>query len=77
MGGAGLEEVTLTNFNLARVARRHAESGAGWREHTAPVAELAGVLSVIDPALFRSLVAAGVGRQRAYGYGFLRLAPAV
>ena len=77
MEGAVIEEVTLANFNLARVARRHAESGAGWREHTAPVAELTGILTVTDPAQFRSLVAAGVGRQRAYGYGFLRLAPAV
>lgn len=77
VAGAVIEEVTLANFRLARVARRHAGSGSGWREHTAPVAELAGVLRVTDPAQFRSLAAAGVGRQRAYGYGFLRLAPAV
>jgi hypothetical protein len=76
MAGAVIEEVALSNFRLARVARRHAGSGSGWREHTAPVAELAGILSVTDPAQFRAFTAAGAGRQRAYGYGFLRLAPA-
>lgn len=75
VSGAVIEEVTLANFRLARVARRHAGSGSGWREHTAPVAELAGILSVTDPAGFRAFATAGVGRQRAYGYGFLRLTP--
>lgn len=76
LSGAAVEEVALSNFKLARVARRHARSGSGWREHTVPVAELTGVVSVSDPARFRALAAAGVGRQRAYGYGFLRLSPA-
>ena len=70
MAGAVIEEVTL-----ARVARRHAGSGSGWREHTAPVADLVGILSVTDPAQFRAFTATGAGRQRAYGYGFLRLTP--
>jgi hypothetical protein len=75
MVGAAIEEVMLSNFRLARVTRRHSGSGSGWREHTAPVAELVGVLDVTDPDQFRAFIAAGTGRQRAYGYGFLRLSP--
>jgi hypothetical protein len=37
---------------------------------------LEGVLTVIDPVPFMSALAAGVGRQRAYGRGYVRLEPA-
>ena len=35
-----------------------------------------GTLEVIDPTMFAGLVANGVGRHRAYGYGMLLLRPA-
>lgn len=76
IAGAAIEEAALRNFKLVRVARRYPKSGSGWREHMAPVAELAGAIKVTDPVAFSACAAAGLGRQRAYGYGFLRLAPA-
>jgi hypothetical protein len=36
---------------------------------------LEGVLMVDDPTAFAETLAAGVGRQRAYGRGFIRLEP--
>ncbi len=40
-----------------------------------PNAVLAGTLRVVDPTAFRALLARGVGRHRAYGFGMLVLRP--
>lgn len=73
--GAEVEKATLSNFKLSPVARRHAKSEAGWRLHTAPIAELTGILNVTDALAFGAAIADGIGRQRAYGYGMLLLRP--
>jgi hypothetical protein len=33
------------------------------------------MLTVVDPVPFTSMLGAGVGRQRAYGRGYVRLEP--
>ncbi|MCY4488462.1 MAG: type I-E CRISPR-associated protein Cas6/Cse3/CasE [Deltaproteobacteria bacterium] len=58
----------LVRFQRARVSR-----GKGPTE--GPDATFHGVLSVKDPERFSALLARGVGRHRAYGYGMLLLRP--
>ena len=58
----------LARFRRVRVARgTHGSEG--------PDATIHGTLSVTDPASFAALLARGVGRHRAYGYGMLLLRP--
>ena len=69
--GARLEEARLRSFQRVRVVRKlrkHAPEG--------PDAVMQGTIEVTDPAMFADLVADGVGRHRAYGYGMLLLRPA-
>ena len=69
--GARLEEARLRSFQRVRVVRKlrkHASEG--------PDAVMQGTIEVTDPAEFAKLVADGVGRHRAYGYGMLLLRPA-
>ena len=73
IGGARLdaERTKLVSFQRTRAHRklraRHTEG---------PDAVMRGVLTVADPAAFNKLLARGVGRHRAYGYGMLLLRPA-
>ncbi len=76
-GGAALEPGTeqepgtrLTSFQRVRTVRKrraHATEG--------PHAVLQGTLTVTDADAFACLVAHGVGRHRAYGYGMILLRP--
>ena len=69
--GARLEEARLRSFQRVRVVRK-------LRKHSpeGPDAVMQGTLEVTDPTMFADLVADGVGRHRAYGYGMLLLRPA-
>ena len=58
----------LARFRRVRVAR-----GSGSSE--GPDATFHGTLTVTEPASFSRLLARGVGRHRAYGYGMLLLRP--
>ncbi len=58
----------LARFRRTRVAR------AG-RGPEGPDATIHGTLTVTDPAAFAALLARGVARHRAYGYGMLLLRP--
>lgn len=58
----------LAKFRLSRAAR-------GKRGITGPDATVHGTLTVTEPTGFSALLARGVGRQRAYGYGMLLLRP--
>ena len=72
-GGAQLEpELTrLVSFQRTRAVRkRYARHSEG------PDAVMRGILAITDPAAFARLLARGVGRHRAYGYGMLLLRPA-
>lgn len=72
-GGAAVEQLTLDSFRLSPVHRR----GAGRRLHRVrgPAASFRGRLVVRDPDLFAALLARGVGRHRAFGFGMLLLRP--
>jgi len=63
--GGGRELVSVGS-NRSRVA---GEQGGG------PDAVFAGVLTVADPAAFHGLLARGIGRHRAFGFGMLLLRP--
>ena len=72
-GGASLEPGTtkLVAFQRTRAVRKlHARHSEG------PDAVLQGNLTITDPQDFHNLLAQGVGRHRAYGYGMLLLRPA-
>jgi CRISPR system Cascade subunit CasE len=60
------EKTTLARFQRVRVARegRHSEG---------PDVVFRGELTIADPVAFAGLLAGGVGRHRAYGYGMLLL----
>ncbi len=72
-GGAALdkEATKLVSFRRTRAVRkRHRRYSEG------PDALMRGELEVTDSAAFGKLLARGVGRHRAYGYGMLLLRPA-
>lgn len=70
-GGARLESAHLVSFQRSRAVRR---LRGGYTE--GPDALMRGVLEIIDGPGFGELLAGGVGRHRAYGYGMLLLRPA-
>lgn len=70
-GGARLESATLQSFQRTRaIRRRHSRYSEG------PDALLRGNLVITNGDAFARLLANGVGRHRAYGYGMLLLRPA-
>lgn len=78
-GGAGVEALTLEAFRLSQVHRRtQPQDGQGrrLRRQSGPDAGFAGTLTVRDPERFAALLARGVGRHRAFGFGMLLLRPA-
>lgn len=71
-GGARLEldKIKLVSFQRTRAVRkRHARHSEG------PDAVMRGVLTITDSDAFSDLLAHGIGRHRAYGYGMLLLRP--
>jgi CRISPR system Cascade subunit CasE len=79
-GGAELIDVSLERFCLLEVLRKSRKVGAGEprsnRAVNGPDAVLKGRLRVTDSFAFAELVARGVGRHRAFGFGLLLLRPA-
>ena len=72
--GAEIASASLKGFRLHRIARKAAKTGIGRR--TVPQAWIAGVLTVTDAERFQRTLIEGVGRQRAFGHGMVRLMPA-
>ena len=72
-GGANLskDSVKLVSFQRVR-SFRHLHS----RYVEGPDAVMRGILTVTDSDAFAALLAHGIGRHRAYGYGMLLLRPA-
>jgi len=66
LGGA-----RLVQFQRERTHRRESPSSM-----ERPNAVMEGTLTVADPAAFRALLARGLGRHRAFGFGMLLLRPA-
>ena len=67
----GTASVERETTRLAAFRRRRVQRGGRWIE--GPEAVFHGTLSVLDTAGFARLLACGVGRHRAYGYGMLLL----
>ncbi|WP_294355043.1 type I-E CRISPR-associated protein Cas6/Cse3/CasE [uncultured Sphingomonas sp.] len=80
-GVATIEHAGLRDFRRARTRRNtHAGRGStGGQPRTlaveGPDAVMAGTLAVADPTAFAALLAGGVGRHAAFGFGMLLLAP--
>jgi CRISPR system Cascade subunit CasE len=75
---ADLHEVRMTEFSLSTVVRRAAPQTEGVRPKRTvqgPDAMFTGVLQVRDSKAFAALVARGIGRHRAFGFGMLLLKP--
>lgn len=79
-GGADLDHVHMAGFRLARHVRLKQRSPDAPRRQqrrlTRPHVLFRGRLTVESPAAFNELLAKGVGRHKAYGYGMILLRPA-
>ena len=81
-GAAEFYEVGMTEFKLSTVLRRAAPSATqseGTRPKRpvqGPDAVFKGILKVCDSDAFAALLARGIGRHRAFGFGMLLLKPA-
>lgn len=83
-GGVALLDATMTRYRLLGVLRRTqsagtADAGGGPRQARVtigPDVVMQGRLRVCDPQAFAQLLARGVGRHRAFGFGMLLLRPA-
>lgn len=76
-GGARLEQGRLDSFRLTRLMTRDRSGEKSRRDApTGPDAVATGTLVVSDSEAFATLLARGIGRFRAFGFGMLLLAPA-
>jgi CRISPR system Cascade subunit CasE len=73
-GGCEPEHLVLDGFRLTTTLRR--DRARKLQPLFGPDASFAGVLSVTDPDRFAALLARGVGRHAAFGFGMLLLKPA-
>jgi CRISPR system Cascade subunit CasE len=73
LSGAIIEASCLVQFRLRRLLRPKKDGPVSGK--TMPEAVIEGRLRVDDPAKLLEAIGAGVGRQRAYGCGMLRLQP--
>ncbi len=71
--GAEITKASLKGFRLNRVARKSAKNSVGQR--VLPQAWMDGLLKIRDAGLFEQTLIDGVGRQRAFGHGMVRLRP--
>lgn len=70
--------VRVAGFRMVRVTRR-SQGGPGERKGRSlsrPQVLFRGELTIRDPVAFHSVIARGVGRHRAFGYGMILLRPA-
>jgi CRISPR system Cascade subunit CasE len=75
-GAATLEPDSVRLIQSRRVRTRRSSHGRSGRNRVeGPEALLSGTLTVTDPAAFAQLLARGVGRHAAFGYGLLLLTP--
>ena len=69
-GGAQVGRVRMTNYKDTATVRKK-----GRRKVTGPDVTFDGTLYVDSPEAFGEMLASGVGRHKAYGYGMLLLQP--
>lgn len=78
VGAADLLEYRMNEFKLSSVIRRGAPGSEGVRLKkpvSGPDAVFTGLLKVKESDAFADLIARGVGRHRAFGFGMLLLKP--
>jgi CRISPR system Cascade subunit CasE len=75
LAGVRLNTCRLEGFQLHAMVRKR-EGGSGLATRKFPDAVLSGELTLVEPSLFMEVLAKGVGRQRAFGYGMVMLQPA-
>ncbi len=75
LGGARAEGLAVRSFQIDRLSRRHHAEDQRKSVKGRPDVTFAGTLTVTDPAAFGALLARGVGRHRAFGFGMLLLRP--
>jgi CRISPR system Cascade subunit CasE len=74
LAGATVEDGRLVQFRLRKFMRPKTDGSVSGK--TMPEVVIEGRLRVDDPAKLYEAIGTGVGRQRAYGCGMLRLQPA-
>lgn len=75
-GAATLEALNLAGFQRVRLARKRNQNGeTRWTILERPEATLHGQLVIQDGEAFAELLARGVGRHAAFGFGMLLLRP--
>jgi CRISPR system Cascade subunit CasE len=74
-GGARLVRAEVKAFQRERLVRREHGESRGARALERPDVSFTGELEVTTPADFAALLARGVGRHRAFGFGMLLLRP--
>jgi CRISPR system Cascade subunit CasE len=75
LGGARVDTLTIRSFQIDRLSRRHHAEDQRKTVNGRPDVTFSGTLTVTDPQAFNALVARGVGRHRAFGFGMLLLRP--
>jgi CRISPR-associated protein Cas6/Cse3/CasE subtype I-E len=73
LAGASISETSLVQFRLRRFLRPKQDRSASGK--TMPEVVMKGQLHIHDPAKLMVAISGGIGRQRAYGCGMLRLQP--
>ncbi len=69
-GGAQLESAAMESFQRTKAIRKLRQ-----RPIEGPTAVMRGVISITEGEAFAALLASGIGRHRAYGYGMILLRP--
>lgn len=76
-GGAELLDADVSRYQMLGVTRKSQKSSADEPRHSrlvcGPDAVVSGQLRVADPQAFAQLLARGIGRHRAFGFGLLLL----
>lgn len=73
-GGGEPEHLVMERFRLSTTLRR--DKARKLHTLAGPDASFTGILTVTDPDRFATLLAQGVGRHAAFGFGMLLLKPA-
>ncbi len=77
-GGAEPADVRMRRFRLEKVFRRRKNAEGRTEKRatiTGPDVTFVGTLAITDSDKFTALLARGLGRHRAFGFGMLLLAP--
>jgi CRISPR system Cascade subunit CasE len=75
LGGARVDGLVVRSFQLDRLSRRHHAEDQRKSLNGRPDVTFGGTLTVTDPTAFHALLARGIGRHRAFGFGMVLVRP--